>query len=87
MSIFAFDDVAATNLSIFGTRTLGVLSKGNIAFTGMIDLLGNGGFEMGAIRSLAMKDLSALGNGGRVSGSRTGRNGSQLPGLVRLRER
>ena len=41
--IFTFDGITGTNLSIFGTRTLGLLSRGNIAFTGTIDVLGSGG--------------------------------------------
>ena len=45
--IFAFDNITGTNLSIFGTRTLGLLSRGNIAFTGTIDLLGSGGIGHG----------------------------------------
>lgn len=31
--IFTFDDIFGTNLSIFGTRTLRLLSKGNLSFT------------------------------------------------------
>jgi hypothetical protein len=65
-SIFAFDDITATSLSIFGTRTLGLLSKGNIAFTGTIDLFGSGGLEMGSLGSLALKNLSALESGGDI---------------------
>lgn len=65
-SIFAFDDITATSLSIFGTRTLGLLSRGNIAFTGVIDLLGAGGLDIGAVGALAMKNLSALGSGGDI---------------------
>lgn len=65
-SIFAFDNITATNLSIFGTRTLGLLSSGNIAFTGTIDLLGSGGLEMVAIGSLAIKDFVAAGSGGDI---------------------
>jgi hypothetical protein len=64
--IFAFDDISGTNLSIFGTRTLGLLSRGNIAFTGTIDLFGSGGLEMVAIDSLAIKDLVAAGSGGDI---------------------
>ena len=65
-SIFAFDDITGTSLSIFGTRTLGLLSTGNIAFTGTIDLLGSGGLDIGAVGALAMKNLSALGSGGDI---------------------
>lgn len=64
--IFAFDDITGANLSIFGSRTLGLLSRGNIAFTGTIDLLGTGGLEIGAVGSLAMKGLSAQGSGGGI---------------------
>ena len=61
--IFAFDDITGTNLSIFGTRTLGLLSTGNISFTGTIDLLGTGGLEMVAVGSLALNNLNAVGSG------------------------
>jgi hypothetical protein len=64
--IFAFDDIAATNLSIFGTRTLGLLSKSNGAFSGTIDLLGTGGLDIGAVSTLAIKSLSAPGSGGDI---------------------
>ena len=64
--IFAFDGIIGTNLSIFGTRTLGLLSTGNIVFTGTIDLLGSGGSEMVAIDSLAIKDLVTTGAGGDI---------------------
>jgi hypothetical protein len=64
--IFTFDDIIGTNLSIFGTRTLGLLSRGNIAFSGTIDLLGSGGLDMGAIGSLAIKDFTAAGSGGDI---------------------
>lgn len=64
--IFAFADISGTNLSILGTRTLGLLSRGNIAFAGAIDLLGSGGLEMGAIGSLAIKDFTAAGSGGDI---------------------
>ncbi len=64
--IFTFDDITGTNLSIFGTRTLGLLSRGNIAFSGTIDLLGSGGLDMGAIGSLAIKDFTAAGSGGDI---------------------
>lgn len=66
VGIFGFDSISGTSLSINGTRTLGLLSRGNIAFTGSIDLLGSGGLDMGAIGSLAMKDLSAVGSGGDI---------------------
>ena len=65
-SIFAFDNITGTNLSIYGTRTLGLLSTGNIAFIGMIDLLGTGGLDIGAGNALAMKNFSALGSGGDI---------------------
>lgn len=65
-TIFAFDNITGMSLSIYGTRTLGLLSTGNIAFTGTIDLLGTGGLEMGAIGSLAVQNLSALGSGGDI---------------------
>lgn len=65
--IFTFDDINGTNLSIFGTRTLGLLSKGNIAFTGTIDLRGSGGLEMVAVGSMALTQLNVLGGGGAVS--------------------
>lgn len=53
-SIFAFDNIAGTSLSIYGTRTLGLLSKGNIAFTGAIDLLGSGGLDLVATGTLTL---------------------------------
>ncbi len=65
--IFAFDDISGTNLSIFGTRTLGLLSKSNIAFTGTIDLLGSGGLDMVASDSMTITQLNALGAGQTVS--------------------
>jgi hypothetical protein len=65
--IFTFDDITGTNLSIFGNRTLGLLSKGNIAFTGPIDLLGSGGLDMVAVGSMTLTTLNALGGGGTVS--------------------
>lgn len=63
-SIFTFDGISGTNLSIFGTRTLGLLSKGNLSFTGTIDLLGTGGLEMVAVGSLALNNLNSTGSGG-----------------------
>ncbi|MEI8014183.1 MAG: hypothetical protein WCH20_05015 [Nitrospira sp.] len=65
-SIFAFDNITGTNLSIFGTRTLGLLSKSNLAFNGLIDLLGSGGLEMVAVDSLAIKNLVVAGSGGDI---------------------
>ncbi|MCE9537301.1 MAG: hypothetical protein K8R65_12960 [Nitrospirae bacterium] len=65
-SIFAFDNITGTNLTIYGTRTLGLLSTGNIAFTGTIDLLGSGGLNIGAVGALSMNNLSALGSGGDI---------------------
>lgn len=65
--IFAFDDFVGTNLSIFGTRTLGLLSKSNIAFTGTIDLLGSGGLDMVALGSMTLANLQTMGSGGAVS--------------------
>lgn len=62
--IFTFDDISGTNLSIFGTRTLGLLSRGSISFAGTIDLLGSGGLEMVAVGSLALHNLNAGGSGG-----------------------
>jgi hypothetical protein len=64
--IFAFDNISGANISIFGTRTLGLLSKGNIAFTGTIDLLGSGGLDMVAVDSLAIKNLVSAGSGGDI---------------------
>jgi hypothetical protein len=65
--IFAFDDITGANLSIFGTRTLGLLSTGNISFTGTIDLLGSGGLDMVAAGSMTLIQLNALDGGGTVS--------------------
>lgn len=62
--IFAFDDLSGTNLSIFGIRTLGLLSKGSISFAGTIDLHATGGLEMVAVGSLALNNLNAVGSGG-----------------------
>jgi hypothetical protein len=64
--IFAFDDIAGTNLSISGTRTLGLLSKGNIAFTGTIDLLGSGGLEMVSGGTMTLANLRTVGGGQTV---------------------
>ena len=38
--IFTFHEITGTNRSTFGTRTLGLLSRDSIAFTGTIDLRG-----------------------------------------------
>jgi hypothetical protein len=65
--IFTFDDITGTNLSIFGTRTLGLLSKGNIAFSGTIDLQGSGGLEMVVVGTMTLADLQTTGGGGTVS--------------------
>jgi hypothetical protein len=65
--IFSFYDINGTNLSIFGTRTLGLLSRGNIAFTGTIDLLGSGGLDMVASGSMPLTNLLTGGGGGAVS--------------------
>jgi hypothetical protein len=66
-SVFAFDDISAANLSIFGTRTLGLLSRSNISFTGTIDLLGSGGLDMVASGSMSLANLLNGGAGGAVS--------------------
>lgn len=65
--IFTFDSISGTNLSIFGTRTLGLLSKGNLSFTGTIDLLGTGGLEMVAVGTMTLANLQTTGSGGAVS--------------------
>jgi hypothetical protein len=65
--IFAFDDITGANLSIFGARTLGLLSRGNIAFTGTIDLLGSGGLDMVSSGSMTLANLRTGGGGGTVS--------------------
>lgn len=52
--IFTFDNISGTNLSIFGTRALGLLSKDNLSFTGTIDLLGSGGLEMVAVGTMTL---------------------------------
>jgi hypothetical protein len=65
--IFAFDDISGANLSILGTRTLGLLSRSNIAFTGTIDLLGGGGLDMVAAGSMTLANLLTGGSGGAVS--------------------
>jgi hypothetical protein len=64
--IFVFDNISGTSLSIFGTRTLGLLSKGNIAFTGTIDLLGSGGLEVVAAGSTTLANLQTVSGGGTV---------------------
>jgi hypothetical protein len=65
--IFTFDGISGTNLSIFGTRTFGLLSKGDISFTGTIDLLGSGGLEMVAVGAMTLENLQTAGSGGTVS--------------------
>jgi hypothetical protein len=65
--IFTFDGISGTNLSIFGTRTFGLLSKGDISFTGTIDLLGSGGLEMVAVGAMPLANLQTAGSGGTVS--------------------
>ena len=65
--VFTFDGISGTNLSIFGTRPLGLLSKGNLAFTGTIDLFGTGGLEMVAVGMMTLANLQTTGNGGTVS--------------------
>lgn len=64
--IFAFDDMTATNISIFGSRSLGLLSKSNGILSGTIDLLGTGGLDIGASGSLTLNNLNALGSGGDI---------------------
>ena len=65
--IFTFDEITGTNLSIFGTRTLGLLSKGNIAFTGTIDLFGSGGLDLVALGTGTLANVQTTGSGGTVS--------------------
>jgi hypothetical protein len=64
--IFTFDNITGTNLSIFWTRTLGLLSKSNIAFSGTIDIFGSGGLEIVALDTLSIKDLAVAGSGGDI---------------------
>lgn len=64
--VFAFDDMTATNISILGSRSLGLLSKSNGVFSGTIDLLGTGGLEIGAVSSLGINNFSALESGGDI---------------------
>jgi hypothetical protein len=66
-SIFAFDNITGTSMSIYGTRTLGLLSTGNIAFTGTIDLFGSGGLDMVGLGSTTLANVNALGGGQTVS--------------------
>jgi hypothetical protein len=66
-SIFTFDDISGTNLSIFGARALGLLSRGNISFTGTINLLGSGGLDMVSSGSMTLSNLRGGGGGGTVS--------------------
>lgn len=66
-TIFAFDNIAGTNLSIYGTRTLGLLSTGSIAFTGTIDMLESGGLDMVALGTATLANLQTVGSGGTVS--------------------
>jgi hypothetical protein len=65
--IFTFDDISGANLSIFGTRTLGLLSRGNITFTGTINLLGSGGLDMVSSGSMTLSNLRTGGGVGTVS--------------------
>jgi hypothetical protein len=65
--VFTFDDISGTNLPIFGTRTLGLLSKGNLSFMGTIDLLGRGGLEMAALGTMTLANVQTTGSGGTVS--------------------
>jgi hypothetical protein len=66
-TIFAFDNSTGTSLSIYGTRTLGLLSTGNIAFTGTIDLFGGGGLDMVALGTATLANVQPAGSGGTVS--------------------
>lgn len=66
-TIFAFANMTGTSLSIYGTRTLGLLSTGNIAFTGTIDLFGSGGLDMVALGTATLANLQTAGSGGTVS--------------------
>lgn len=65
--IFTFDDITGTSLSVLGTRTLGLLSRGNIAFTGTIDLLGSGGLDLVSFGSMTLSNLRTGDGGGAVS--------------------
>lgn len=60
-SIFAFDNITGTSLSIYGTRTLGLLSIGSIAFTGTIDLLGSGGLDIVALGFMTLTNANVVG--------------------------
>lgn len=64
--IFAFNDMTTTNISILGSRSLGLLSKNNGALSGTINLLGTGGLDIEVVNALAIKNLSALGSGGDI---------------------
>ncbi len=71
--IFVFDDISGTNLSIFGTRTLGLLSRDSIAFTGTIDLrgtidAGSRPLEVIAAKNFTLSGEARIGNIGLSSG-------------------
>jgi hypothetical protein len=64
--IFTFNDITGTNLSIFGTRTLGLLSTDNIAFAGTIYLRGTidaGSRSLGVIAAKSITLLEGARNG------------------------
>lgn len=65
--IFTFDDITGTNLSIFGNRTLGLLSKGNISFTGTIDA-GSMPLAMIAAKYSLLSEEARRGSIGLLSG-------------------
>lgn len=78
-AIFTFDSIMGTDVSIFGSRSLGLLSRSDIVFTGSIDVLGSGGLDIVVSGSMTVTNLSstapislAAGNQLNIQGSISG---------------
>jgi hypothetical protein len=83
--IFTFHDITGTNRSTFGTRTLGLLSRDSIAFTGMIDLrgtidAGSRPLEVIAAENITLSGEARSGNIGLSSGREIVTTGTGITG-------
>lgn len=68
-AIFTFDSITGTDVSVFGSRSLGLLSRSDIAFTGLIDVLGSGGVDIVASGSMTVTNLNSTSPISLVTGS------------------
>ena len=59
-AIFTFDSIKGTDVSIFGSRSLGLLSRSDIAFGGLINVLGSGGIDIVASGSMTVTNLNSM---------------------------